>query len=553
MLRLNQVKLPVSFAFSIDRVREKAAEILKCRAEQLCDFRCLKRSLDARKKPELFFSYTVRFSLKGLSDEKALKRYRLRDLSMDTTSCFSLPELPERIKGESISDYFRKEEHRPRIVGFGPAGMFAGLVLVRLGMKPIIYERGSAVEKRSREVEVFWKTGKLHPSSNPQFGEGGAGTFSDGKLNTLVRDVSGRNHFVLEEFVKHGADPEILLEAKPHVGTDALVRIVRAIREEILSLGGEIRFETQFHFERLPEYPLILATGHSARDSYRELFRLGLPMRAKDFAMGFRVQHPQSLIDRGLYGEVPQDTLRVLGPSAYKLTHRAKRGRAVYSFCMCPGGYVLNASSEEHRLAINGMSYRKRDSGYANAAVIMGIRKEEYGGTEDPLAGLCLQEALEERAYALGQGKIPTECFGEFEKAVMRQEGISESAERETYRDAMTHARFRGETEHADLSRLFSFDEASPYRSLNDINESFVEGMHAFSRCIPGFSAPETVISGIESRTSSPVRIERDENFRAGMIFPCGEGAGYAGGIMSAAMDGIKVAEALVKYFASLI
>ena len=564
MIKINQVKLPVKE--DPKRLAEKCASLLHVRKEQITELRILRRSIDGRKKPELYFSYTVMLRLTGANEEKLVKKLKNRDVSLHTETVYTEPSLPKQIKGIPAEDYFSKEENRPVIVGFGPAGMLAGLLLARAGARPIIFERGASVEERVQDVEALWEEGKLNPESNPQFGEGGAGTFSDGKLNTLVKDPDGRGRFVLKEFVARGADPDIQIDAKPHVGTDALLSIVRSFREEIRSLGGEIHFHTKYEYAagEGEKHPIVLAIGHSARDSYEELYRQGLHMEAKDFAMGFRVQHPQAMINRALYGNVDAETLRLLGPGAYKLTHTAKSGRGVYSFCMCPGGYVVNSSSEERRLSVNGMSYHARDSKNANAAIIVTIRKTDYNGLQEPLGGIALQRELEERAYRLCGGKIPMERFGDFRTDVLADSSANTAASEGTSAEANAFASkkpgsgaeditpvFRGQYAEARLDGLFRFEAGSKYESLNDYNESFLEGMESFGHKIRGFDRGDTILAAVEARTSSPVRIPRDEHFLSNLpgIYPCGEGAGYAGGIMSAAMDGMRVAEEILRVY----
>lgn len=579
MIKINQVKISVKSSTEnlMGKLQKSAAKLLKVREEEILGLEILRRSIDARHRPEIFFSYTISLKLSIKNEENFVKRLKNRDISVFTPVEYRLPALPKEIKGCPSSDFFQVREQRPRVVGFGPAGMFAGLLLARAGLRPIILERGEAVENRVKTVDRLWQSGELNPESNPQFGEGGAGTFSDGKLNTLVKDKEGRGRFVLEEFIRYGASEEILIDAKPHVGTDKLVEIVRGIREEILSLGGEIHFNTKFHYEGKEDYPIILAIGHSSRDSYEELFKSGLLMEAKDFAMGFRVQHPQSMINRALYGDCDEETLKILGPAAYKISHTAESGRGIYSFCMCPGGYVVNSSSEKGRLCVNGMSYSERDSENANAAIIASIRKSDYHGEAHPLNGIALQRELERRAYALGNGKIPMERYGDFRKQVLweeeklSKETNSENSDGEENKSTdlsdlktdkieengnsnsnFTRPIFKGDSVEADLTKIFDFSVDSDYSSLNDINLSFLEGMESFQRQIPGFSREDAILAGIEARTSSPVRIPRDGKLRSNIpnIYPCGEGAGYAGGITSAAMDGMKVAEAVILSYA---
>ncbi len=541
MIRISQLRLDV--LAKKEAVKAAAAKKLHIAVSDVSDFSIERRSLDARKKPKLYYVYSVLLRLKEIKEEKLVKRLRDKDISLFTPVDYTIPDLPSRIEGMEKEQYFQKEENRPVIVGFGPAGLFAGLLLSRAGLRPIIYERGEAVEKRMKTVEKLWTEGILNPNSNAQFGEGGAGTFSDGKLNTLVKDKEGRSHFVLKTFVEKGAKEEILYESKPHVGTDALIGIVSSIRKEIERLGGEVRFETQYHFHKEEKRPLIIAIGHSARDSFQELFSLGFPIVAKDFAMGFRVEHPQEEIDRALFGKVDEKTRAVLGPASYKLIHHSRHGRAFYSFCMCPGGYVVNSSSEPQGLCINGMSYSGRDSGKANSAIIFSITKEEYGGAENPLAGIALQSAFEKKAYSLANGNVPFCRYDIIKNDVIKNEESKKEESKREYPNALPM--LKGIGEECDLSSLFTLEE---YPALRFLKEDFVESMEAFARQISCFADAGTLVYGVESRTSSPLRILRAEDFRSmnRRIYPSGEGAGYAGGIMSAAMDGMKVAESLI-------
>ena len=547
MIKINQVKLPVMA--SVRELKPICAKMLKLSPDKIESLEILRRSIDARKKPDIYFSYTVllQADLGKKTEEAYVAGLRNRDISCQEREVYHQPELKDTIAGMPKEEFVNVRENRPIVVGFGPAGMFAALILARSGLRPIVYERGQNVEQRMKDVEDLWNKGELHKESNPQFGEGGAGTFSDGKLNTLTKDKDGRNRYILNKFVALGADPAILIDAKPHVGTDCLVSIVKGIRQEIEALGGEIHFNTQFHYEG--QKNVILAIGHSSRDTYQELFDAGVHMEAKDFAMGFRVQHPQEMINKDLYGEVSEEVLQRLGQGAYKITHTCKaNGRGVYSFCMCPGGYVVNSSSEEGHLCVNGMSYHARDSRNANAAIIVSIRKTDYHGEENPLGGIALQREVERRAYCLQNGKIPVQTYHDFVNNVATTE------EKMKQKTQEIQPVIRGQYAYSTLNSIFQFEENSPYAALNDFNESFVEGMESFEHKLHGFSRPDTLLCGVEARTSSPVRIPRNENFMSNLegLYPCGEGAGYAGGIMSAAMDGMKTAEALVKHYNSL-
>lgn len=405
----------------------------------------------------------------------------------------------------------------------------------------MILERGEEADKRQKTVENFWKNGVLDPDSNVQFGEGGAGTFSDGKLNTLVKDPYGRNHEVLKRFVEAGAPNEILYQQKPHLGTDVLIGIVQKMRQDIEDMGGHFRFRskvTDLHFtngslteieingqEKIPAQVCVLAVGHSARDTFEMLHRRGVFMEPKSFAVGLRIEHPQSMINEDLYGEAENE---LLGAASYKVTHKCANGRGVYSFCMCPGGYVVNASSEPGKLAINGMSYQARDSRNANSAMIVTVSPEDFP-EEGPLGGVSFQRELERKAWELGEGKIPVQLFGDFCK---NQPSVS--------LEEITPC-MKGEYTLANVRSILP----------ETVGNSIEEGVHSFGKRISGFDRNDALLSGVESRTSSPVRIVRDSDLLSNIegIYPCGEGAGYAGGITSAAMDGIKIAEAISKKY----
>lgn len=537
MLRINQLKLPVGH--TKHDMEQKVMKLL--RISKVPEITIIRRSVDARKKPELYFNYILDIKVKN--EREVYRHCDKKQVIISEEKDYQFP----------VSGY--QGTVRPVIIGTGPAGLFCGYMLAEAGFKPILLERGKPVEERVKDVETFWNTGSLDPDSNVQFGEGGAGTFSDGKLNTLVKDKYGRNKKVLSVFVKEGAPAEILYDHKPHIGTDVLSGVVKNMRNHIISLGGEVRFETKvtgFEVrngrieglilngqERLPADYAVLAIGHSARDTFQVLYDLGIRMEAKPFAVGFRVEHPQELINLSQYG---QRKAEALGNAVYKLTAASSSKRGVYSFCMCPGGYVVNASSEKGRLAVNGMSYSGRNGKNANSAIIVSVTPEDYG-SDHPLAGIAFQRRIEEKAFRIGEGKVPVEKYGDFKAAVLKKETEKAGSERPAFVSTKTADRL--------------FDDFAPaikgqwcYAGVHEIlpqelNYSFIEAMEHFGTVITGYDHENVLIDGVESRTSSPVRINRNEELQSSVegIYPCGEGAGYAGGITSAAMDGIKVAE----------
>ena len=611
MLRVNQIKIKPGQGER--EILRKTARLLKLDEKDIQHMEILRCSIDARKKPEIWCSYTVDVELKKPSLEAGICRCLGQALVTRTVrQTYHFPDCGEK-----------PLTHPPVIVGMGPAGLFCACYLARHGYKPIVLERGQDVDRRRADVQRFWDEGILQPQSNVQFGEGGAGTFSDGKLNTLVKDKYGRNREVLRTFVAHGAPERILYDARPHMGTDVLSQVVKNMRQEILDRGGQVLFGTMLEGleteedgsritavfvsggRRIPCEQLVLAIGHSARDTFQMLHEAGLPMEARPFAVGLRVEHPQSMINRAQYGaEMPgnpestpdpgavsfskaagesvSETLpeSVLGAASYKLTARASDGRGVYSFCMCPGGYVVNASSEPGRTAVNGMSYSRRDGSNANSAIIVSVTPKDYSRVsrgdsqpeglesvkgegqaepladfqadplEDPLAGVAFQRRLEERAYRLGRGAVPVQRYGIYKACVeqgcsqeelMANQGKGTAEFSPDCREQPLQPCIKGKWRESDLSGLLP----------EELNRAFVEGMEQFGRQIPGFNRPDAILSGVESRTSSPVRILRDEELQSRIrgIYPCGEGAGYAGGITSAAMDGIKVAEAIASVF----
>lgn len=524
MIKVTELKLPIDHLEAA--LKDKLIKCLKLHKGISFSYEIIRRSIDARKKPELFYVYTV---MVEIADEAmVVKRAKNKNVMLAERITYQIPESGN----ETLED-------RPVIVGAGPAGLFCAYLLTMQGYKPVLMERGKKVEDRKADVERFWETGMLDISSNVQFGEGGAGTFSDGKLNTVVKDPSGRNGFVLDTFVKFGAPEEIRYDAKPHIGTDILYQVIINIRNYLLENGCAIRYETCVTDIRIDNQKVvgvecgsdfikssvvILALGHSARDTFRMLNTKQIPMECKNFAVGFRVEHPQEMMDMHMYGQKRGK----LPTAAYKVTSNFPNGRGVYSFCMCPGGYVVNASSQEGALVVNGMSYSGRNGANANSAIIVSVTEKDFGAS-DALAGMRYQEELERKAFSLCKGKIPQQLFGDYENNQCSN----------SYGDFESQA--KGMAEFANLRGLLS----------EDMEESFCQGMHHFDRIIPGFARNDAIMSGIEARTSSPIRILRDENMESKIkgIYPCGEGAGYAGGITSAAIDGVKVAESIIRKY----
>ncbi len=535
MIQISQLKLDIHH--SKKDLEKKILKTLRIPENQLISYEIKKQSIDARKKPQLFYVYTLAVKAKQeIQLVKKCKNTNVRYVEAPVTYEFT-PSGCEELK------------HRPVIIGTGPAGLFCGYFLAINGFRPILLERGLDVDSRQKDVEKFWNTGSLSLNSNVQFGEGGAGTFSDGKLNTLVNDPKGRNQKILEFFVEAGADPAILYQQKPHVGTDVLAKIVKKIRKDIISQGGEVKFHSQVtdfiineetpgklsrlqvtdtlsgEVWELDTEATVLAIGHSARDTFEMLLKHKIPMEQKSFAVGVRVEHPQNMINESQYGPGHED----LPAAAYKLSTKASNGRGVYTFCMCPGGYVVNASSEKGRLAVNGMSYHKRDGENANSAVIATVTPKDFPG-DGVLSGLEFQRHLEEKAFEIGKGNIPVQRFGDFCK--------NKATDPEKEREGSLQPQMKGAYLWTNVRSIFP----------EEIGDALQEGILAFDKKIAGYGREDALVSGVESRTSSPVRITRNENFLSSVagLYPCGEGAGYAGGITSAAMDGIKVAEAIM-------
>jgi uncharacterized FAD-dependent dehydrogenase len=532
MLRIAELKLPLDHAEP--ELRQAVLNRLGIAEDELIDFSVFKRSYDARKRSAIVLIYSLDVQVKN--EAQVLRRLqddRQIGPSPDTGYKFVTAAMPA------------PGTPRPVVVGMGPCGLFVALILAQMGLNPIVLERGKVVRERTVDTFGFWRKRKLNTESNVQFGEGGAGTFSDGKLYTQIKDPKHYSRKVLSEFVKSGAPEEILYVSKPHIGTFRLVKMVEQMRAEILSLGGEIRFETRLEDvliegdgnsrqvvgvrlasgEELPTRHLVMAIGHSARDTFQMLYDRGVYIEAKPFSIGFRVEHPQSLIDACRFG--PNAGNKILGAADYKIVHHASNGRSVYSFCMCPGGTVVAASSEEGRVVTNGMSQYSRNERNANSAIVVGITPSDYPG--HPLAGIAFQRELESRAFVLGGSNYdaPGQLMGDFVRGVASTEFGS------------VVPSFKPAVHLTDLAT------ALPDYATVALREAFV----AFDKQIKGYYKEDAVLTGVETRTSSPIRIKRhDDNLQSlntRGLYPAGEGAGYAGGIMSAAIDGIKIAEAV--------
>lgn len=526
MLRIQQIKLTLSE--SLDQLPDKIIKKLHISSEDLLSWRIYRESLDARRATDVHFTYCIDCRVKH--EEQVLRKH-FKDVSRVQEYHYAYPK--KGVIGLT---------HRPVVVGFGPAGMFAALLLAQMGYCPLVIERGQCVEDRVRRVEDFWQNGKLDPQSNVQFGEGGAGTFSDGKLTTRSKDL--RVHKVLEELVRFGAPQDILYTAHPHIGTDLLRDIVKRLREEIIALGGEVRFSSCLqdliieqgelrgivvNDEEIPVDQLILSIGHSARDTYRLLHARGVTMHPKAFAIGARIEHPQTLINEAQYKTLCGHPR--LSAAEYRLTHTASNGRGVYTFCMCPGGSVVPSTSMEGGVVVNGMSEHARDRENANSALLVQIRPEDYG--EHALDGIAYQEALEKKAFVLGGGayRAPAQRVEDFLK---HRASTAMGSVQPSYALGVTPC---------DLHEVLP-----AY-----VTSAMEEAITAMDHRLKGFAMGDAVLTGVETRSSSPVRLERGkedlQSLSVSGLYPCGEGAGYAGGIVSAAIDGIRCAEQIIAMF----
>lgn len=534
MIRLPNIKLGLNKAADWDTenqaLRNLISSKLKITEKELTDYQIFKKSIDARKKDEIVYVYTVDVHVDN--EEQILEKYSSKGITLTPDLSYKCVQLGTE-----------KLSQRPVIIGMGPAGLFAGLILARNGYRPIILERGEDVETRTAKINIFWNNSLLDPESNVQFGEGGAGTFSDGKLTTLINDR--RCRIVLEDFIKAGAPQEILYTSKPHIGTDLLKSVVKNIRQEIIANGGEVRFKakvTDFVIkdnklnaviindkEDIPCSIAFLAIGHSARDTFQVLHNKGIVMNQKPFSIGVRIEHPQDIINKAQYGNsagYPR-----LGAADYKLSYHSSKGRSAYTFCMCPGGYVVAAASEEHRIVTNGMSEYKRDGANANSAVLIGVAPADFNSPH-PLAGVEFQRKWERLAYLLGgeNYKAPAQLTGDF---LADRTSSQWGRVIPTYKPGVTFAELK--------------------KCLPDyVTETLKEAIPYFNTKIKGFAMPDSILTGVETRSSSPVRINRDEDHLSNIqgLYPVGEGAGYAGGIMSSAVDGLKTAEKVMEKYA---
>jgi len=561
MIRITELRLPLDHA--PDALRAAVLARLGLADAELAELRVFRRGYDARKKSAIVLSYTLDLALAAGVDEAAVLARHQGDTQIRPS-----PDTSYRFVGHAPADFAAPPPLRPVVVGFGPCGLFAALILAQMGLRPLVLERGKAVRERTQDTWGLWRRRELNPESNVQFGEGGAGTFSDGKLWSQISDPRHLTRKVLTEFVKAGAPDEILWVSKPHIGTFRLVSMIEKMRAEIEALGGEIRFQQRVTDLRLEPVPsrgagpatfqvrgltlasgeqidaehVVLALGHSARDTFQMLQARGVQMEAKPFSIGFRIEHPQSVIDRARFG--PNAGNPLLGAADYKLVHHARNGRSVYSFCMCPGGTVVAATSEAGRVVTNGMSQYSRNERNANAGIVVGISPQDYrqdgahSGPVNPLDGMAYQRFWESRAFELGGGdySAPGQLVGDFVAG----------------RHGAAIAREVGSVLPSYKPGVTLTDLAEPGRGSlpDDALAAVREALPAFERQIKGFAMPDAVLTGVETRTSSPLRINRGrdhQSLNVRGLYPAGEGAGYAGGIMSAGVDGIEVAEALAQ------
>jgi hypothetical protein len=522
MLRLSNLKLSIEQDKN-EILPKLIAKTLNISKKEIKSYRIFKESIDARKEEMIYFVYTVDVEVGDRLEEILVKRGY--NLTPDYTYIY--PEIGSK-----------RLENPPVVVGAGPAGLFCGLILSQLGYNPIIIERGEDVEKRTERVEKFWREGILNTESNVQFGEGGAGTFSDGKLTTLIKDKRCRK--VLEEMVKGGAPGEILYSYKPHVGTDILKLVVKNIREQIIANGGKVYFNTKLenliikngkiygiktNKGEIPAHVLVLALGHSARDTFQVLYNNGLNIEQKAFSIGVRIEHPQSLINKAQYKKFAGHPR--LGAAEYKLAYHSPNGRSAYTFCMCPGGLVVAAASEEGGVVTNGMSYHSRDGENANSALLVGVTPKDFESSH-PLAGIEFQRKWERKAFQVGGGNYfaPAQLVGDF----------LQDKESEEYRSVVPTYK-KG-------VKMANLKDVLPDYVIDTLKEAILD----FDKKLKGFADKDAILTGVETRSSSPIRILRDERYQSNIqgIYPCGEGAGYAGGIISAAVDGIKIAEKII-------
>lgn len=528
LLRILELKVKVEEKQT--NLCKEICKFLKIKTDDLLAYNVIRRSIDARKKQQIFFSYMLDIEL--AEEESVLKRIK-NNLIKSPKETYIFPKYGNKLLHQ-----------RPVIIGFGPSGLFAGLILAKMGLKPLIFERGDAVSSRIDSVSKFWNERILNPESNIQFGEGGAGTFSDGKLTTRVKDL--RSKFILEEFVKNGANEDILTVHNPHIGTDILVNVVQNIRKEIISLGGEIHFNSlvqnfiiqdgavkaiSVNNKKVECDDLILAIGHSARDTFQILYNSGVMISQKAFAVGVRIEHPQFVINKAQYGEKYYD-FPSLGAAEYKLTYRASNNKSVYTFCMCPGGTVVPSSSEVNTVVVNGMSEYARDKTNANSALVCTVDESDFESSH-PLAGMNFQRELEQKAFILGGNNYcaPVQLVKDFINNVSS-----------IYLGDVSPSYVIG-------NKLVNLNELFPQNIAFALKEAII----SLDNKLHGFALDDAVLTGVETRTSSPIRINRDsetlESINVKGLYPTGEGAGYSGGIMSSAMDGIKVAEKIINKY----